>query len=60
VDAFFGSRFNTDLSNNKSKVFPGGVLEQWRALHKAEAESYPLDDLVETGITLGGILNVQG
>jgi hypothetical protein len=52
VDVFFSSRFNRDLSNAKSKAYPDCVLGQWRALHEAGAESYPLADLVQTTMTL--------
>lgn len=58
VDAFFQSKFNRDLSTHKSKAYPHCVLDQWRALHQAGAQEYPLDDLVKTELTLGGLLDV--
>jgi hypothetical protein len=57
VEVFFSSRFNRDLSNQKSRKYPGCVLDQWRDLHEAGAESYPLDDLVGTNLTLGGLID---
>jgi hypothetical protein len=57
VDVFFSSKFNRDLSNQKSRAFPHCVLDQWRRLHETGAELYPLDDLVETGLTLRRLLH---
>lgn len=57
VEAFFGSRFNRDLSNGKSKTYPDCVLDQWRTLHQSQVESYPLADLVETPFTLRRLLD---
>ncbi len=57
VDVFFSSRFNRDLSNQKSKAYPACVLDQWRALHQAGAEVYPPADLVPTQLTLGGLID---
>ncbi len=57
VEAFFGSRFNRDLSNQKSRAYPTCILDQWRALHQAGANSYPLDDLVGTNLTLGRLID---
>lgn len=54
--AFFESGFNNHLSNGKSVKYPGGVLALWKELHKAKAEAYPLDDLVETRRTLGSVV----
>ena len=58
VDIFFSSKFNRDLANHKSKAYPDSVLDQWRALDQAGAESYPLTDLVKTKLTLGRLLDV--
>jgi hypothetical protein len=52
VEVFFGSKFNQDLANGKSRSHPGNILDQWRALNQAGAETYPLEDLVLTDITL--------
>jgi PRTRC genetic system protein B len=57
VDAFFSSRFNRDLSNQKSQAYPDCVLDQWQALYEAEAETYPLADLVQTHLTLGRLID---
>jgi hypothetical protein len=57
VDVFFASRFNRDLSNQKSRAYPDSILDQWRALHQAAADSYPLDDLVGTNLTLGRLID---
>jgi hypothetical protein len=57
VEAFFASRFNRDLSNQKSQAYPDCVLDQWRALHRAGAESYPTEDLVKTTFTLGRLID---
>ena len=59
VDIFFSSKFNRDLSNHKSKKYPTCVLDQWRALYESEADTYPLDDLVETNLTLRRLIHVQ-
>ncbi len=57
VDAFFSSKFNRDLSNQKSRKYPQGVLELWRELHEAGAEQYPGEDLLGTNLTLGGLIH---
>ena len=56
AEVFFSSKFNRDLSNSKSKAYPVCVLDQWRALNQTGAESYPMEDLVPTRLTLGGLL----
>lgn len=57
VDVFFSSKFNRDLSNGKSKAYPACILDQWRVLHQAGAETYPLEDLVKTNLTLGSLID---
>jgi PRTRC genetic system protein B len=57
VEAFFSSKFNRDLSNQKSQAYPDCVLDQWRTLHQAGAESYPAADLVKTTFTLGRLID---
>jgi len=59
VDIFFSSKFNRDLANHKSKAQPDCILDQWRKLHQAGADAYPLDDLVETNQTMRRLINVQ-
>lgn len=59
VDAFFSSRFNHDLANQKSKAFPDDVLDQWRLLNQANAEIYPLDDLLPVNLTLGRLIDAN-
>jgi hypothetical protein len=59
VDIFFSSKFNRDLSNAKSQAYPDCVLGQWQALQQAGAEHYPLDDLVETGYTVGRVIDAR-
>jgi hypothetical protein len=56
VEVFFSSKFNRDLSNSKSKAYPACVLDQWRALDQAGADTYPVADLVQTRLTLGGLI----
>lgn len=58
VEVFFSSKFNQDLSNGKSRAYPDNVLNQWRALHTAGVESYPLADLVPTQFSLRRLLDV--
>ncbi len=58
VDVFFSSRFKRDLSDHKSVAYPDCVLDQWRALHEAGAESYPLGDMVRANLTLGRLIDV--
>jgi PRTRC genetic system protein B len=57
VDVFFSSRFNRDLSNQKSKAYPDCILDQWQALYEAEAQTYPLADMVQTHLTIGRLIN---
>jgi hypothetical protein len=59
LDIFMTSKFNRDLSNQKSKAYPDCILDQWQALHQANADAYPLDDLVETKLTLRRLIHVQ-
>ncbi|MBN1220818.1 MAG: hypothetical protein JXM69_17990 [Anaerolineae bacterium] len=59
LDIFFSSKFNRDLSNHKSKAYPDCILDQWQALHQANADVYPLDDLIETHFTLRRLIHVQ-
>lgn len=56
VEVFFGSGFNVDLGNGKSRKHSDSILKQWRALHKAKATEYPEADLVETGLRLKDLL----
>lgn len=48
---FFESDFNNHLSNGKSKAHQGNILRAWEAL--AGAETWPIEDLVSVGVTLG-------
>lgn len=59
VDVFFSSKFNQDLSDGKSIAYPKSVVEQWRVLNQVNAEEYPLDDLVETKLTLGRLIDAS-
>jgi hypothetical protein len=56
VEVFFSSKFNRDLANAKSQAYPDCILDQWRALNRAGAETYPTADLVQTRLTLGGLI----
>lgn len=58
-DIFVSSKFNRDLSNQKSKAYPDCILDQWRALHQAGTETYPPDDLVATRLTLGRLIHAH-
>jgi PRTRC genetic system protein B len=57
AEVFFESRFNQDLSQGKSQEYPDNILERWRALAEAEAEAYPLEDLVPANLTLGRLID---
>jgi hypothetical protein len=56
VDIFFTSRFNRDLSDGKSRHYPGCVLDHWRALWQAGVEEYPLNDLIPAQQTLKEVI----
>lgn len=56
VSGIMESEFNNHLDNRKSKKYPGGILRMWRVLHRAKAETYPLNDLVEAGLTVGTLM----
>ncbi|GAB4430156.1 MAG: hypothetical protein Kow0031_10940 [Anaerolineae bacterium] len=59
AEVFFGSRFNHDLSDNKSRQHPLRVLDHWYELNQAGATEYPLDDLVaESNKTLRWLTDV--
>ena len=57
VDVFFSSKFNRDLGNKKSKKFPENIVDGWEALHQADAETYPLDDLEPANLTLERVIH---
>lgn len=57
VDTFFNSRFNHDLSNGKSRQFPDRIIDHWRVLHESQADTYPVEDLIGTNLTLGGLIH---
>lgn len=57
VEIFFSSTFNRDLSDGKSRAYPGCILDQWRALAEQGAEVYPLADLIPAQETLGEVLD---
>jgi hypothetical protein len=50
---FFSARFDAGLASGKSRALPDNILEQWRALHRAGAQSYPADDLLLSADSLG-------
>lgn len=54
IETFFASDFNADLSARKSRQYPQDVLALWRALDGAE--TFPEDDLLRTGHTIGDLL----
>jgi hypothetical protein len=53
VGVFFSTPFEAGPAEGKSRAYPENILEQWRALHLAGAQSYPADDLVEAGKQFG-------
>lgn len=55
AELFFTSRFNNDLSRNKSRVHES-IIGQWRALAAAGLMEYPLGDLVSIEKTLKELL----
>jgi len=59
VAAFFESGFSNHLDNGKSKSTPDSILPLWKELHRAKAETYPVEDLVAASITLGEVINVD-
>lgn len=59
AQVFFESGFNNHLANGKSKAHQGNILDQWKALHKAGAQEYPLDDLVEARVSLAGAMEAK-
>ncbi len=59
VEVFFGSKFNKDLGQHKSRKYPANILDMWRMLDEDEEKTYPLDDLLPANITLGRLANAQ-
>ncbi len=55
-EAFIESGFSNHLDDGKSKRYPKGILKMWQVLHRAKAETYPVGDLVEAGVTLGEVV----
>lgn len=53
---FVESDFNNHLANGKSREYSTSVLMMWRRLHNAEADTYPLADLVSANVRLGKVL----
>ncbi|MEM7348697.1 MAG: hypothetical protein AAF485_31085 [Chloroflexota bacterium] len=57
IEVFFRSRFNQDLGQKKSRAYPDDILERWLALKNQQATTYPLDDLMPTGLTLKELID---
>ena len=51
-----GSTFGSHMVNGKSRQYPDDIRQQFIALDEAQAEIYPLDDLVPAS----AITTVQG
>lgn len=49
---FFQTPFNTHLAGQKSQAYKGNVMEQLVKLSNAHAEEYPLDDMLNTYLSL--------
>jgi hypothetical protein len=47
AEAFFSSRFNTHLTNGKSRKNSPDVLYTWREIAESGAEEYPFGDMVD-------------
>lgn len=60
AEVFFSSGFNTHLAQGKSKGHKDNILDMWRKLHETGADEYPLDDLIETGRKLAGVVTANG
>ena len=54
---FFQSEFNKHLINSKSKTHPGNILDVWAELNEAEAQCYPVADLVSANVDLGVVID---
>ena len=59
ADIFFDSRFGRRLSGEKSRAYPDNVLNQWRTLSHQGDTFYPLEDLVETSLNLGRVIDAS-
>ena len=53
---FLESAFNDHLVDGKSQAHPDDVRELWQALVDADADAWPLDDLVQTDVQVGDLL----
>jgi PRTRC genetic system protein B len=55
-ELFFGSLFNGDLANQKSKQHPADVRETLRGLAEVKVKAYPHNDLVHTNRAIGQLI----
>jgi len=53
---FLNSPFNTHSIGNKSQKFPDDIRELWQELSREKIESFPSDDLVAIGNSIGRVL----
>jgi PRTRC genetic system protein B len=61
AELFFESEFNHDLVDGTSKKYPRSVVKLWaelaqRAILEPDWTEYPVDDMVEMGLTLGKLV----
>lgn len=56
LELFLQSGFNLHLAGERSRRFGVSVVAQWRHLVETQATKYPLDDLIETGHTVGWLV----
>lgn len=57
LDRFFESNFVPHTDNHRSMKYPLSVLDMWHDLAKANAEHYPLTDLVAASIRLDQVID---
>jgi Prokaryotic E2 family D len=57
ADIFFAGRFGRKQVEGKSRAAEGNILHHWQALARAGVITYPLDDLVQTELTLRRFLD---
>lgn len=56
IPVFFEADFNDHWINACSAKYPNSILALWHELNQAQADTYPLDDLVKTNKKLGELL----
>jgi PRTRC genetic system protein B len=54
---FFSARFNSDLSNGKSRKEPGSIIIQLQSIAQTRRRTYPMNDLIPLGHSIDRVVS---